>query len=124
MGLFQLKKQIISGQLKQGQQATLSVKCDQIVAATHMGAANENLRHSTPTGDLHHGVARVGIFIDTNFFNLLNAASFEKLFGANAIRANGGGVHLDLLHDRQPRYQAFSTGKLAERQAPMPPAID
>jgi hypothetical protein len=39
---------------------------------------------------------RVGV--DAYFLDLLNALGFEDIFGARAIRANGGGVHLDGLH--------------------------
>jgi hypothetical protein len=33
--------------------------------------------------------------IPRTFFNLSHAFGFEYLLGANAIRANSGGVHLD-----------------------------
>ena len=74
------------------------VERDQVVAAAHMGVANENLRHGAPAGDLHHVGTGNGVHVDADFLNLLHAFGLENLLGANAVRADGGGVHLDGLH--------------------------
>jgi hypothetical protein len=63
-----------------------------------MGRPNEDLGHCAPTGDVHHQLALLGISVNANFFDLLNAAGLENLLGPHAIGANSGGVHLDGLH--------------------------
>jgi hypothetical protein len=87
-----------SGRLQQGQQAAPRIQRHQIIAPPHMGCTNENLRHCATTGGLHHVVALERVGVDAYFLDLLNALGFEDIFGARAIRANGGGVHLDGLH--------------------------
>jgi hypothetical protein len=85
--------------LQQGHQPALAIQRDQIIAAAYMRAADENLRHGAPPGDLHHVVALYGIGINADFLNLLHALGFEDLLGANAVGANGRGVHFYSLHD-------------------------
>ena len=43
--------------LQQRQQRTACIERHQVVAAAHMGGANENLRYRAPPGDLHHVLA-------------------------------------------------------------------
>ena len=87
-----------TGLVEQRLKTTTLIERDQVVAAAHMGCANEDLRHGTAASDLHHlrTLHRVGVNAD--FFNVLHAFGFEHLLGANAVRADGGGVHLYGLH--------------------------
>ena len=89
-----------SSRHQQRHQAALAVKSHQIVATAHMGAAHKNLRHRAPASDFHHGGALLWVGVDSDFFNLLNALGLEQAFSLHAIRADGGGVHLDSLHRR------------------------
>jgi hypothetical protein len=60
-----------------------------------MRFTNENLGHGTPARQVHHAIALFGRKVYAHLLNVLDAARFEELFGTIAIRANGGGVHLD-----------------------------
>jgi hypothetical protein len=60
-----------------------------------MCVANEDLRHGAAARGFHHVGAGHWVGVDANFFHLRHAFGFEYLLGANAIRANSGGVHLD-----------------------------
>ena len=84
--------------LQHGHQAARAVQSHQIVTATHMCVSNENLRHGAPARDCHHVLHGSLVLVDTNFFDFLNTFGFQDAFGPNAVRANGGGVHLDGLH--------------------------
>ena len=85
--------------------------------------------------------ARCGrVEVDADLVDLLDAALLQQRLGAHAVRADLGRVHLDRIHaaclvvgDRRdcPRrgeavpvgaQAAFSTGRLASRQAAVPPA--
>ena len=88
----------MSGCLQQGQQAASTIERDQIITATHMLIANENLRHSAPACKRHHAASLFGELVDADLFNVLDAARFQELFGPNAIRTNCGGEHLDWGH--------------------------
>ena len=83
---------------EQGDQAAPAVERDQVVAAADMGLADEDLRHRAPAREVHHGGARLRVAVDADLLDLLDALGLEDLLGANAVRANGGGVHLDVLH--------------------------
>jgi hypothetical protein len=85
----------VSSRLQQRHQTAFGVQGHQIVTAAHMRVANEDLRHRTPARDFHHVGACLGVGVDADFFNLGHAFGVEQLLGSNAIRANGGGVHLD-----------------------------
>ena len=63
-----------------------------------MGSPNEDLGYGAPAGQVHHLLTLLGIGVNSNFFDVLDAAGFENLLGPHAIRANSGGVHLDGLH--------------------------
>jgi hypothetical protein len=85
----------VSSRLQQRLQAAFGVQGDQIIATAHMRVANEDLRHSAAARDFHHVCALLGVGVDADFFNLRHALALQQLLGANAIRADGGGVHLD-----------------------------
>src|SRR6185369_3029667 len=97
-----------------------AVQRHQVIAATDVGIANENLRHGAPPRDLHHLHSLVGLHVDPDLLDDLDALGQQELFGANAKRANGRRVHLDWIHGLA--VQAFSTGRLASFQALSPPA--
>jgi hypothetical protein len=98
----------MSGCLQQGQQAASTIERDQIITATHMLIANENLRHSAPACERHHAASLFGELVDADLFNVLDAPRFQELFGPNAIRANCGGEHLDGWHG-VGRYSLFNS---------------
>jgi hypothetical protein len=123
----------LSGPLQQSLQAAFGIQRHQIVTATHMSRSNEDLGHRTAACGLHHVVTLHRIGVDADFLNLLNAFGLEDLLGACAVRANGGGVHLDGLHGGTlgngsfksgQINQAFSVGMLAATQARRPPDKD
>jgi hypothetical protein len=126
---------------EQGQQTTAPIERHQIIATTDVGLAYEYLRHGTLAGDLHHldALPMVAVEINPDLFDFSDATFPKQLFGADAVRANGGGVHLDGLHGigfhgkgqtvgkelgPRPNCQDLSTGRLADFQAPMPPLSD
>jgi len=80
--------------LQQRYQAAFGVKRHQVIAAPNMGLANEDLRHGSATCDGHHVLTRFWLRVDPDFLNLGHAFGLQNLLGANAIRANGRGVHL------------------------------
>ena len=98
----------MSGCLQQGQQAASTIERDQIITATHMLIANENLRHSAPACERHHAASLFGELVDADLFNVLDAPRFQELFSPNAIRANCGGEHLDGWHGIG-RYSLFNS---------------
>jgi hypothetical protein len=59
-----------------------------------MGVSNENLRHSSASGDAHHVRPNLGLGVDSYFLNFNNALGLQNLLGTDAIRADSGGVHL------------------------------
>jgi hypothetical protein len=87
----------VSG-LQQRQQTALAVEGHQIVTTAYMGVTDENLGHRAAACDFHHVGTRLGVSVDAHFFNVCHAFGGQQLFGTDAIRANGGGVHLDGLH--------------------------
>src|SRR6478609_4062674 len=87
-----------SGALQQRRQAAAAVERDQVVAAADMGVADEDLRHRAPAREVHHGGARLRVAVDADLLDLIDTLGLEDLLRANAVRANGGGVHLDGLH--------------------------
>lgn len=87
-----------SGGAQQWHQATAPVQGHQVVVATHMGGADENLRHRAAAGDFHHVGAGLRVEVNANLLDLLHALGLENLLGANAVGADGGGVHLHGLH--------------------------
>jgi len=88
----------MSACLQHRNEAATAVQCHQIVATTHMRVTNEDLRDSSPTRQGHHPISLFGQEVDSHLLNVLDATSFEDLFGPVAIGANGGGVHLDGWH--------------------------
>lgn len=88
----------MSACLQQRHEAATAVQSHQIIAAAHMGLANEDLRHGTPAGQGHHAVTLIRGEVDSHLLDMLDAASFEDLLGPVAIGANSGGVHLDGWH--------------------------
>jgi hypothetical protein len=63
-----------------------------------MGLANKDLRDCSATCDAHHVLAGIWQGVYSNFFNFSDTLGFQNLLGANAIRANSGGVHLHVGH--------------------------
>jgi hypothetical protein len=92
------KSSLTSSRVQKRHQTTLTIQRYQIIATTHMGLANENLRHCTPATDFHHFGALGRVRINPDFLKVINAPVFEQLLGANAIGAGGGGVNFDSLH--------------------------
>lgn len=88
----------MSACLQQRHEAATAVQSHQIIAAAHMGLANKDLRHGTPTGQGHHAVTLIRGEVDSHLLDMLDAASFEDLLGPVAIGTNSGGVHLDGWH--------------------------
>lgn len=88
----------MSACLQQRHEAATAVQSHQIIAAAHMGLANEDLRHGTPAGQGHHAVTLIRGEVDSHLLDMLDAASFEDLLGPVAIGTNSGGVHLDGWH--------------------------
>ncbi len=84
--------QIVSAGQQCSQFATL-VERDEIVTATNVGLANENLRHGAPAGELHHGISSRGVQIDADFIDDINASGLEQRLGAHAVGADLRGVH-------------------------------
>jgi hypothetical protein len=64
-----------------------------------MHAANENLWHGAPLGQLHHVLAGGWVLVNANFFDVCHAALLKQLLGPNAIGAHRRGKHFDSLHD-------------------------
>jgi len=64
-----------------------------------MGVADEDLWHGAAAGDLHHVFAQLGRGVHADFLDLLHPFGLEDLLGAHAVRTDGGGVHLDGLHE-------------------------
>ena len=46
-----------SGRLQHGGEASCTIRRDQVIAAAHVGLADEDLRHGAPTGQIDHAVA-------------------------------------------------------------------
>ena len=88
----------MSACLQHRYEAATTVQCHQIIATTHMGLANEDLRDSAPARQAHHPVSLFGQKVDSHLLDMLDATSFEDLFGPVAIGTNSGGVHLDGWH--------------------------
>ena len=84
--------------VKQGQQTALAVERHQVIAAAHMGIANENLRHGTAAGNLHHFFALTGHQVYPDFVQFGHATLGQQLFGGNAVRASACRVNFDGLH--------------------------
>src|SRR5687768_13622020 len=87
-----------SAALQQRHQRAAAVELDQVIAAADVRVADEDLRHGAPLGDVHHRDPGLRIAVDANFLDLFDALGFENLLRANAVGADGGGVHLDGLH--------------------------
>jgi hypothetical protein len=115
------------------------VQRDEIVATAHMGVADEDLRHGAAAGAVHHGLAFLRVQVHADLLDLLDAALLQQHLGADAERADLGGVHLHGGHGRtslrrfapgdsktnqwgETAQAVFSTGRLASRQAFRPPA--
>ena len=87
----------VSG-LQQRQQTALAVERHQIIAAANMRIPNKNLGDRAAARDFHHVGAGLHVNVDAHLFNMRHAFGCQQLFGSDAIRTNGGGVHLDGLH--------------------------
>jgi hypothetical protein len=84
-----------SGRFQQRLQAASTIERNQVIAATHMGLADENLRHRASARDSHHVIALGRVAVYAYLFDLLDPFGLQDLFGPNAIGADSGGVHLD-----------------------------
>jgi hypothetical protein len=69
----------------------------QIVAATHVGLANENLRDRHLTRQRDHFIPGAIDFFDVDFRNR-DVLLVEQTLGADAVRAPGRRVHLYVRH--------------------------
>ena len=70
-----------SGATEQRHQATALIQGDQVVAAAHVGVTDEDLRHGTTAGDVHHVGALGRVQVNTDFFNLADAALEQRSGG-------------------------------------------
>lgn len=84
--------------VQQRQQTALAVERHEVITTADMGLANENLWNSAPTGNFHHFDPLLGLTVNTNFFNVIDAPGLQNAFGLYAIGANRRGVHLHNLH--------------------------
>jgi len=84
--------------LKQWLQTAFTIESHQVIASAYMCIADENLRNRAPACERHHAISLIIRQINAHFFNVLHATRLENLLGANAIRTNGSGVHLDRGH--------------------------
>src|SRR6185369_3860548 len=98
-------------------EAAAAVERDQLVAAADVDVADEDLGHRPAVRHANHVLALVGLEVDADLIDLLDAALLQKRLGAQAIRARRGAVHLDGQHQA-----VFSVGRFAARQAAKPPA--
>src|SRR5574343_528548 len=73
---------------EQGLQLAGRIEGMQIVTASHMGVADEDLRYGTPLGFLHHSTPPLVIHVHTNLLDLGDAPRLEQFFAANAVRAH------------------------------------
>jgi hypothetical protein len=94
--------------LEQGFEASATIQRNQIVAPSHVGLADEDLWHRATSGDGHHVFTLLGIGVDADLFDVGHAFGFEDLLGTDAVRANGGGVHLDGGHEGLQKAVGFS----------------
>jgi len=69
-----------------------------VVEAADVGVANKYLRHGAATAAGDHFVLFRRIEIDTDFFDVGDAAALEQTLGRDAIRANGGALHYNFDH--------------------------
>jgi hypothetical protein len=79
---------------------TGALQRDQVVVATDMGLADEDLRHRAAAAALHHRHALFGIAANVDVRNTLNALAAQKLFGAVTEQTPVRPVHDDLVHAR------------------------
>ena len=110
--------------LQQGHQAASAVEGVQVVAATDVGFADEDLRHAGATGDLGHAGAHIGLAVNHDLFVVGDAPGLQQGLGAGAVGAEIAGVNGDFGHvggsssvKEAGNDQAFSTGRPAARQA-------
>jgi hypothetical protein len=77
-----------------------------------MGFTDENLGHRSTPCDAHHVFTDLGLGVNSNFFNVSHTFGLQNLLGTNAIRADCGGVHLHVGHDKSNQkfkiWQGFS----------------
>src|SRR5690606_26628839 len=84
--------------LQQRHQPAAPVERREVVVATHVRLADEDLRHRAPASALHHVLARGRVGVDADLLDLLHAARLEQLLGTGAVGTHGGRVHLHGLH--------------------------
>src|SRR5437868_2960014 len=73
----------------------------QIVTATDMRRADEDLRHGAPAAASRHFFARLGTRIDVDLLEI-DAFSLEKLLRARAVRAPARQINHDLRSAHAP----------------------
>jgi hypothetical protein len=82
--------------LQQLRQFAAAVGCHQIVETAHMLVVDEDLRHrAAAAAARQHRIALGRIGIDAHF-GPLQPLGLEQVLGRHAVRANGGGIDLDL----------------------------
>src|SRR5690348_7765678 len=82
-------------------EAAAAVERDQLVAAADVDVTDEDLRHRPAVREAHHVLALVGLEVDADLVDLLDAALLEERLGAQAVGARRRAVHLDGLHRRR-----------------------
>ena len=76
-------------------QAAALVQRHQVVTPPNVGVADEDLRHGASTGPRDHFILAIRLEVDTDFFDVGDAALPKQLLGAHAVGAHRRRVHLD-----------------------------
>src|SRR5690348_11070800 len=87
-----------AGQGQERLEAAAAVQRDELVAAADVDVADEDLRHRPAVRKADHLLALVGVEVDADLVDLLDAALLEKRLRPQTIRARRRAVHLDGLH--------------------------
>src|SRR3954469_10403482 len=101
---------------QQGVEFAGALESVQIVAAAHVGLADENLGDAASAAALLHLGALLRRGVDVDLLEL-DAFAGEQLAGAVAIGTPARGVH----DDGRAHHAAFATGRFSDRQPAKPP---
>ena len=64
--------------VQQRQQSALLIQGDEVIAAAYVGVTNEDLRHGTAPGDVHHVRPLNRVEVDADFFNLAHPTLLQQ----------------------------------------------
>ena len=99
-----------------------AVERDQVVAAADVGSPMKICGTVRRPVSCIISARCAGLEVDADLLDRSTPRCLQQRLGALAVRADRGAVHLHGLASRRRRQAVFSTGRLASRQAPRPPA--